>query len=471
MDIRRVLLLILAIVASISMGACQNSGSAAAPSSSLDNSPSPTYTPSPVYTPYPTSSYTPAPSTAVPSTAPPTTAPLTSAPATTAPAPTAAPEKSALNVIIRLVGPGIWPFGTGRQAALVSALASSLSSMVSAADISVTSVTQPASFRRSLLWEAEPLDGSWEPERRKVSGGSLFGSSRPVDFSPCADADEKAALFGVRKFQVPMDIVARARRRPNTIEDAAPAALWQPLLPAAESLHRTVQRHLLQTESVSAADVAMQFDAGSNENVQTVQNALQAALSQSALKVALLAQGINATSITLQSSDAAVPSSTQNCAQGSVSGACIAITLSVFYCCWRKHRGKQEGFLEMSDGKAAFANQKPAEMNSQAAFRAQPLKPATDSPLNPSSPPSSSVQAIAGGSIASSAGPQEQDSVTQPLRRAAPVEGMLQDSIVPPQDKQLLLFPPCKSVCVSIQMEVTLFCCDRHPSRGHTATS
>lgn len=46
-----------------------------------------------------------------------------------------------------------------------------------------------------------------------------------------------------------------------------------------------------------------------------------------------------------------------------------AITLSVFYCCWRKHRGKQEGFLEMSDGKAAFANQKPAEMNSQAAFR------------------------------------------------------------------------------------------------------
>ncbi len=85
--------------------------------------------------------------------------------------------------------------------------------------------------------------------------------------------------------QVPMDIVARARRRPNTIEDAAPAALWQPLLPAAESLHRTVQRHLLQTESVSAADVAMQFDAGSNENVQTVQNALQAALSQSALKV------------------------------------------------------------------------------------------------------------------------------------------------------------------------------------------
>ena len=175
MDIRRVLLLILAIVASISMGACQNSGellgrqasllllmlacwrlvahcfplrvyvcpcilssqpdhcscstpynmcpacntalslagSAAAPSSSLDNSPSPTYTPSPVYTPYPTSSYTPAPSTAVPSTAPPTTAPLTSAPATTAPAPTAAPEKSALNVIIRLVGPGIWPFGTG----------------------------------------------------------------------------------------------------------------------------------------------------------------------------------------------------------------------------------------------------------------------------------------------------------------------------------------------------------------------
>ncbi len=90
----------------------------------------------------------------------------------------------------------------GRQAALVSALASSLSSVVSAADISVTSVTQPASFRRSLLWEAEPLDGSWEPERRKVTGGSLFGSSRPVDFSPCADADEKAALFGVRKFQV-----------------------------------------------------------------------------------------------------------------------------------------------------------------------------------------------------------------------------------------------------------------------------
>ena len=43
----------------------------------------------------------------------------------------------------------------------------------------------------------------------------------------------------------------------------------------------------------------------------------------SLLQVALLAQGINATSITLQSSDAAVPSSTQNCAQGSVSGACI----------------------------------------------------------------------------------------------------------------------------------------------------
>ena len=84
--------------------------------------------------------------------------------------------------------------------------------------------------------------------------------------------------------QVPMDVVARARRRPNTIEDAAPA-LWQPLLPAVESLHRTVQRRLLQAESVSAADVAMQFDAGTNENVQTVQNALQAALSQSALKV------------------------------------------------------------------------------------------------------------------------------------------------------------------------------------------
>ena len=85
--------------------------------------------------------------------------------------------------------------------------------------------------------------------------------------------------------QVPTDIAAWARRRPNTIEDAAPTALWQPLLPAVESLHRSVQRHLLQTESVSAADVAMQFDAGSNENVQTVQNALQAALSQSALKV------------------------------------------------------------------------------------------------------------------------------------------------------------------------------------------
>ena len=85
--------------------------------------------------------------------------------------------------------------------------------------------------------------------------------------------------------QVTMDIMARARRQPNTIEDAAPAALWQPLLPAVESLHRTIRRHLLQTESVSAADVAMQFDAGTNGNVQTVQNALQAALSQSALKV------------------------------------------------------------------------------------------------------------------------------------------------------------------------------------------
>ena len=84
----------------------------------------------------------------------------------------------------------------------MSALASSLSSVVSAADISVTSVTQPASFRRLLLWEAEPQDGSWQPERRKASRGSLFGSSRPVEESPCADADETAALFGVRKFQV-----------------------------------------------------------------------------------------------------------------------------------------------------------------------------------------------------------------------------------------------------------------------------
>ena len=242
----------------------------------------------------------------------------------------------------------------------MSALASSLSSVVSPADISVTSVTQPASFRRLLLWEAEPREGSWEPERRKAQQGSLFGTSRPVEESPCADADETAALFGVRKFQVhaahslhlqghqvvpqlqsvlslpamlllwepclmlspgfmacqcpiserhlhgnaftlhhcrdvqenpysmlqvPMDVAARARRRPNTIEDAAPAALWQPLLPAVESLHRTVHRHLLQTESVSAADVAMQLDAGSDENVQTVQSALQAALSQTALKV------------------------------------------------------------------------------------------------------------------------------------------------------------------------------------------
>ena len=84
----------------------------------------------------------------------------------------------------------------------MSALASSLSSVVTAADISVTSVTQPASFRRLLLWEAEPREGSWEPERRRVSGGSLFGSSRPDEESPCADADESAALFGLRKFRV-----------------------------------------------------------------------------------------------------------------------------------------------------------------------------------------------------------------------------------------------------------------------------
>ena len=83
-----------------------------------------------------------------------------------------------------------------------------------------------------------------------------------------------------------MDIVARAQRRPNTVQNAAPPAVFlQSLLPAVEPLHGTVRRHLLQTESVSAADVAMQFNAGSNENVQTVQNALQAALSQSALKV------------------------------------------------------------------------------------------------------------------------------------------------------------------------------------------
>ena len=46
-----------------------------------------------------------------------------------------------------------------------------------------------------------------------------------------------------------------------------------------------------------------------------------------------------------------------------------AITLVVFYCCWRKHRGKQEGFLEMSDGKAAHCNQKPAAVDSPAASR------------------------------------------------------------------------------------------------------
>ena len=84
----------------------------------------------------------------------------------------------------------------------MSALASSLSSVVTAADISVTSVTQPASSRRLLLWEAEPREGSWEPERRKESGGSLFGSSRREEKSPCADAGESAALFGLRRFQV-----------------------------------------------------------------------------------------------------------------------------------------------------------------------------------------------------------------------------------------------------------------------------
>ena len=84
----------------------------------------------------------------------------------------------------------------------MSALASSLSSVVTAADMSVTSVTQPASFRRLLLWEAEPQESSWQPERRKASRGSLFGSSRPLEESPCAGGHETAALFGVRKFQV-----------------------------------------------------------------------------------------------------------------------------------------------------------------------------------------------------------------------------------------------------------------------------
>ena len=46
-----------------------------------------------------------------------------------------------------------------------------------------------------------------------------------------------------------------------------------------------------------------------------------------------------------------------------------AVTPSVFYCCWRKHRGKQEGFLGMSDGKALCANQKPVKMHSPAASR------------------------------------------------------------------------------------------------------
>ena len=49
-----------------------------------------------------------------------------------------------------------------------------------------------------------------------------------------------------------------------------------------------------------------------------------------------------------------------------------AITLAVFYCCWRKHRSKQEGFLEMSDGKALSANQKP-EVDPSAASRRVPV--------------------------------------------------------------------------------------------------
>lgn len=198
-----------------------------------------TYTYSPSYSPAtdttttyqsPSPSYSPAPTTTttinVPASAPsPATSPIptpAAAPTQTqvpAQAPAAPVQKSALNVVLRLIGPGMWPFEEARQTALVTALATAMAGTVQAADITVTSATQPATFRRLLL----------------------------------ASEDASVPLFG-------------------TYDSGVEG-------------HRRQLKQTGSSVAVTAADVAVQFSAGSQARVPAVQSSLQAAVVNNDLQV------------------------------------------------------------------------------------------------------------------------------------------------------------------------------------------
>ncbi|KAK9832492.1 hypothetical protein WJX81_001796 [Elliptochloris bilobata] len=91
---------------------------------------------------------------------------------------------------------------------------------------------------------------------------------------------------------------------------------------------RRLQQALPVQAIPNAVDIDLEFDAHSTTNVQTVADDIGAGIANGVLLANLQHNGISATSVSLQSTVSAVPTSSTTCPAGAISGICIGASSS-----------------------------------------------------------------------------------------------------------------------------------------------